>query len=213
VRTRFAPAAFLAAIAVLTILGLLVWIAALDGGGTSHDDASPSGAPATVPVAEAASGGSDAPAAGVSPADLLRAAALQPATNHEEYVEQRSAQLMELAMNDDQGSLNAILSEMTNSDSALRKAALRAAVEFDDRGVIPRLRQIASETEDPGEKKAILDAVNYLSLPTLTEYLQQHPANSRMVAASKERRLLPAKPGSPVNSPPTVTPSGDAGRQ
>src|SRR5204863_3452761 len=62
----------------------------------------------------------------------------QPATNdentplaqHQTYVEKRIEELTDLAMNDDSGSLDTILSELTNRDPQIRKAALEATIQF-----------------------------------------------------------------------------------
>ncbi|TAK97199.1 MAG: hypothetical protein EPO07_13770 [Verrucomicrobia bacterium] len=103
-----------------------------------------------------------------------RAAVTIMETNHEEYVEQRVAELMDLAMNDDANSLSAILTELTNPDKRIRKGALEAAVQFGDRTITPRLQELAAQTEEAEEKAALLAAVDYLNLPSLTEYLAGH---------------------------------------
>jgi hypothetical protein len=66
-----------------------------------------------------------------------------------------------------------ILSELDNSDREIREGALEAAIQFSDRSVIPRLREAADRTSDATEKEAILAAIDYLNLPSLTEYLEQ----------------------------------------
>lgn len=99
-----------------------------------------------------------------------------PQTNHAQYVYQRIAELNALAMNDDSASLDTILSELRNPDRRIRKGALEATIQFEDRAAIPRLKEIASETEDEDEKSELLAAADYLNLPSLTEYLAQQEA-------------------------------------
>jgi len=92
---------------------------------------------------------------------------------HKTYVEQRSSQLMEMAMNDDRGSLDTILSELGNRDPEIRKAALEATIQFGSRDAIPKLADAVSQTDDPSEKAALTDAIEFLKLPSLTEIRQQ----------------------------------------
>lgn len=98
---------------------------------------------------------------------------VQPQTNHSQYVHQRIAELNALAMNNDSASLETILSELRNPDRQIRKGALEATIQFEDRAAIPRLKEIAAETDDEEEKSELLAAADYLNLPSLTEYLAQ----------------------------------------
>ncbi|HEY5297908.1 MAG TPA: hypothetical protein VIK59_08275 [Verrucomicrobiae bacterium] len=137
---------------------------------------------ATAPVT-ASTTVATVPAAGIPAADPMPIYIPPPpiVTNdpaaHAKYVKQRTEELNDLAMNNDTDSRDAILAELrTNSDKQIRAAALEAAIQFDDRSVVPQLQQIADETEDPDEKADILAAIDYINLPSLTEYLADHPA-------------------------------------
>ena len=88
-------------------------------------------------------------------------------------IRKRIAELNDLAMSNDTNSLNTILSELNNSDKEIRKGALEAVIQFADRAAIPRLQEIADRTEDNTEKTALLEAIDYLKLPSLTEYLRK----------------------------------------
>src|SRR4029077_1299827 len=92
---------------------------------------------------------------------------------HQAYVEQRSAQLMDIAMTDDRPTPDPILSELSNRDPEIRKAALEAAIQFGSRDAIPKLADAISQTDDPNEKAAIADALEFLKLPSLTEIRAQ----------------------------------------
>ncbi len=84
-------------------------------------------------------------------------------------------------MNDDAASLNQILSELANRDPRIRKAALEATIQFGSRDAIPKLTDAATQTDDPREKAAITDAIEFLKLPSLTEVMQQQPNRGKVV--------------------------------
>lgn len=109
---------------------------------------------------------------------------------HERYVRQRIRELNDLAMNNDIKSRDAILAEVaTNSDKRIRAAALEAAIQFDDRSVVPPLQQIADQIQDPEEKSNILAAIDYINLPSLTEYLDANPSQSTNIGL----RMIPPR--------------------
>ena len=122
------------------------------------------------------------PAAPLVGADDSTATAPAPETlGYEAYVQQRIAQLNALATHDDPLAHGAILSDVTNPDKEIRHAALEAMIQAQDQSAIPRLREIAATTGDADEKAAILDAVKFMSLPSLTDSLavqDQNPAVS-----------------------------------
>jgi HEAT repeat protein len=78
-------------------------------------------------------------------------------------------------MSSDPASLDEILRELRNPDSTIRAAALAAAIQFGSRDAIPTLAQAAMETEDGNEKTNILEAIEFLKLPSLSEVLTQTP--------------------------------------
>ena len=102
-------------------------------------------------------------------------------------VEQRIAELGDLAMNNDPDSLNIILSELENPNREIRKGALEAAVQFGDRSAIPRMQEIAARTEDPAERADILAEIDYLKLPSLTEYLAARRASTPAAGQENSR--------------------------
>lgn len=102
-----------------------------------------------------------------------------PQAKHEEaYIANRVAELQDLGMEDDAGSLHTILSELNNGDATIRRAAVDAAVQFGSRDAIPNLTQAAAQADDPKEKSAILDAIEFLKLPTLADALAQSKSNA-----------------------------------
>jgi HEAT repeat protein len=88
-------------------------------------------------------------------------------------VAKRVAELQDLGMEDDSQSLNTILSELSNRDPRIRRAAVDASVQFGSRDAIPNLEDAAAQTDDPHDKAAILDAIEFLKLPTISEVLSQ----------------------------------------
>jgi hypothetical protein len=124
------------------------------------------------PVTERAAA---APGGGIPPKP---AATASTEDAHQAYVEKRTAELMDIAMTDDRANLDTILSELGNRDPEIRKAALDATIQFGSRDAIPKLADAASQTDDPNEKAALADAIEFLKLPSLTEVRQQQAANS-----------------------------------
>ena len=96
------------------------------------------------------------------------------------YAETRSSELMDLAMNDDPDSLHTILSELANRDPQIRKAAMQAAIQFNSRDAIPALMDAALQTDDPHEKAAIADAIEFLKLPSLDETMAQRKGDGAL---------------------------------
>ena len=114
---------------------------------------------------------------------------------HEKYVRQRIKELQALSWNNDTESRDAILSEVKNNpDKTIRAAALDAAIQFDDRSVVPPLQQIAAETQDPAEKQNILDAIDYINLPSLSEYLASQPPSTNGAPTPRGHHHLPQTP-------------------
>jgi len=96
-----------------------------------------------------------------------------PPDSAQEKIAMRIAELQDLSRNDDATSLNTIVSEVTNPDADIRKAALEAAKQFGSRDAIPGLRAIAEQATDPELKVEITKTIEFLELPSLTEVLAQ----------------------------------------
>lgn len=85
----------------------------------------------------------------------------------------RISELSDLSRKPDTASLQTLLSELSNPDQEIREAALDIISQSGNRAAIPGLIQAAEHTQDAAERKAILDAIEFLKLPTLTEVLRQ----------------------------------------
>jgi len=117
--------------------------------------------------------------------------------NHKAYVESRTGELLEMAMTDDPASLNTILSELTNRDPEIRKAAVEATLQFGSRDAIPKLTEVASQTDDPKEKAEIVEAIEFLKLPSLTEVIAEKGGVRKPVPKTAGVKPLRPKSKSP----------------
>jgi HEAT repeat protein len=88
----------------------------------------------------------------------------------EQTKEQKIEQLNELATNDDNESLSTILQELDNPDKEIRSAALEAAIQFGETtNTISRLKDLVNRTSDPAEQKTLLEAIEFIALPPISE--------------------------------------------
>jgi len=174
---------------VLLALGLLALLAL-----ASKTFRSPSAVPATETQLSAQANQGDAaipkrsPRNSAVPNSAVLSEAPDPAV-HQAYVERRVTELNNMAMCGDAASRDTLLSEMTNPDPAIRQAALAATIQFGDHSVIPRLKEIEAQTEDASEKQQILQAINFMSLPTLTEVRAQGRPVVDTVSGGNTNRL------------------------
>src|SRR5215472_5785570 len=88
-------------------------------------------------------------------------------------VEARVAELENLFGQQDSASLETFFSEIRNPEPEIRRAALDGITQSGVRDMIPRLNEVAAQTDDPEQKRTIKDAIDFLQLPTLTELLRQ----------------------------------------
>jgi HEAT repeat protein len=98
---------------------------------------------------------------------------------HEALVEARTDELRDLARKTDPASLETLLTELRNTDPEIRQAALDALSQSGNRDAIPRLQQVAAQTENPRERQDVEEVIEFLKLPTLTELLKQNAAQGR----------------------------------
>jgi hypothetical protein len=181
----------------------------------SADSRNSSGGPATAeqttpaqsPPASAA--GIDKPKPEISE---VRSASKDPAeepnaSNHQAYVEARSDQLMDLAMTSERSSFDIIMSELTNRDPQIRKAAVQAAIQYGSRDAIPKLMEVAAQTDDPKEKAEIIEAADYLKLPSLTEVMAARAATGGVVKSTGPRLNPRKNVRPPANAAPAPAPT------
>ncbi len=81
-----------------------------------------------------------------------------------------------------------IIAELQSPEESVWRGALEQAKQ-QDRPIIARLRQVADQTEDPAQKAAILDAIDFINLPSITDY----------VAGQKAMRAAEGLPDPPAS--------------
>jgi hypothetical protein len=137
------------------------------------------------------------------------AAAAPVATTNIMTDEQRQAainaetdRLQEWSMNDDPESLSNILADLTNPEQEVREAAIEAAEQFGGTNAIPILKNLAANDEDPKEKAALLEAANFLSLPSILDAagpITPAEREARRQARIQKRALNQDSPAPPNN--------------
>jgi hypothetical protein len=154
---------------------LLAGLAAVTGIYLIKHQGAPSSSAAPIAINEAKSTGPQTvpPIANVpSPAPAPIAAA--PVATNDLTPEQRqaaidaeTARLQQWSMNDDPESLSNILADLSSTEKEVRQAAIEAVQQFGGTNAIPILKNLAANDGDPKEKAALLEAANFLSLPSI----------------------------------------------
>jgi hypothetical protein len=128
-----------------------------------------------------------------------------PATNtltpeqRQTAIDAETARLQQWSMNDDPASLSSILADLTNSEKEIREAAIEAAEQFGSTNAIPILKNLAANDADPKEKAALLDAANFISLPSIFDGAQP------ITPAEREaRRQARMQKQAPNQNPPAA---------
>jgi hypothetical protein len=96
--------------------------------------------------------------------------------------------LRDLSTKDDPASLSAILRDLTNSEREIRLSAIEATKQLGNRDAIPTLRADVANTTDIGEQIALLEAADFLSLPTIADADVQQPKTPEQIQAAQQRR-------------------------
>lgn len=133
----------------------------------------PAAAPIAIIETKPAAPQTAPPITNVPPPAPAPVAAAPVATNaltpeqRQAAIDAETDRLQQWSMNDDPASLSSILADLTNSEKEVRKAAIEAAEQFGSTNAIPVLKNLAANDEDPEEKAALLEAANFLSLPSI----------------------------------------------
>ena len=94
-------------------------------------------------------------------------------------IEAETDRLQQLSMSDDPISLSNILADLTSPEKEIRAAAIEATKQFGSTNAIPALKAAAEASEDHEEKAAFLEAVDFLSLPSLDTVTMSPPETSK----------------------------------
>jgi CheY-like chemotaxis protein len=126
-------------------------------------------APAPAPVVTAAP--APAPVVTAAPAPVPAPAPVVKKTltpeERQAAIDAETDRLSALAMNDDPQSLSNILADLTSPEKEIRVAAIEAAKQFESTNAIPVLKAAAANAEDNQEAIAMLEAADWLALPSV----------------------------------------------
>lgn len=127
------------------------------------------------------------------------------AEEQEKLIETETERLQDLSMSDNPTSLPPILAGLTNTVKEIRQAAIEATIQFGSPDAIPALKAAAVATTDPQEKEDLLDAADFLALPSLTDFVKSLPPRNpdavqadQQLINEREKRNAQKYPGSPA---------------
>jgi CheY-like chemotaxis protein len=166
---------------------------------------------APAPAVSAAPAPTPAPAP--APAPVVVKKTLTP-EEHQAAIDAETDRLSAWAMNDDPQSLSNILSDLTSPEKEIRMAAIEAAKQFESTNAIPALKAAAANAEDNEEAIAMLEAADWLALPSadfnspvtksqLTPEQAQRIEQDRAKAQARRQEYLQQRAG---NQNPQSTP-------
>ena len=131
----------------------------------------------------------------------------------------------------DPATADLLLAKVTHKEPEVRKAAVEALVQLNATNAIPGLEQALGLTEDPRDKIALMEAINYLKLPEETtrppwvkapgpednvpppaDFAPAQKRDPSVPRAPRERKVRTRRGGSPAVAPGTqpVSPAPDA---
>jgi hypothetical protein len=159
-----------------------------------------------------------APVVSVAPPPAPVPVPAAPVSTNAPTPEQRQAaidaetdRLQQWSMDNDPASLSNILADLTNSEKEIRDAAIEATKQFGSTNAIPTLKAVAANTTDPDEQIALLEAANFLSLPsvnfdgsTTPKTPEQIQADAQRRAESKARRQAQMQNRAPTQNSPAA---------
>jgi hypothetical protein len=102
-------------------------------------------------------------------ADTSQPAASVSADARADAKQEQAADVFEAAASGDPAQLEFVYTQLSNAQPEIREEALDAIIQFAGRKAIPRLKQIADATGSVDEKTSILEAIEFLELPSMSE--------------------------------------------
>jgi hypothetical protein len=141
-------------------------------------------APNTAPASAAPT---PTPAPAPAPAPVVVKKILTP-EQRQAAIDAETDRLQEWSMSDDPASLSNILADLSNPEKEIREAAIEAAKQFGSSNAIPTLKAVAANTPDTEEQIALLEAANFLSLPSMTFGGPATPQTPEQIQAAAQRR-------------------------
>jgi HEAT repeat protein len=104
-------------------------------------------------------------------------------------IDAETDRLQDWSLSDDPGVLPNILADLSNPEKEVREAAIEATKQFGSSNAIPTLRAAVANTTDPEEQIALLEAVEFLSLPGISDSSVQLPRTPEQIQADQQRIL------------------------
>lgn len=77
----------------------------------------------------------------------------------------------------------AILDKFSNPELEVRQAALQALKEMNDTNAVPGLEKVAASLQDAREKVAVMDTIEYIKLPSVTQNVPPEYATNLVFAS------------------------------
>jgi hypothetical protein len=119
----------------------------------------------------------------------VRAPANNPTPEQERAaIDAQVEHLTQLSLKGDSASLPEILAALKNPDKEVREAALDAVTQVGDSNAIPVLKEASEMVDDPEEKVAFHEAMDFLAVPPLTFDASSPVSNPQPTAAAERRR-------------------------
>lgn len=176
--------------------------------------------PASAEVAPPAPVTASNALANIAPPPALATAATNVITpeQRQDAITAETDRLQEWSTSSDPGDLANILADLNNPEKEVRAAAIEAAKQFGSPSAIPTLKAVAATSTDPEEQTALLEAADFLSLPSITDAPgqpktpEQIQAQAQQQAAKDARRQAQMQRRSQnQNSQPPADPNSPTG--
>jgi hypothetical protein len=90
----------------------------------------------------------------------------------------------------DSDSIEGILAALASPDKETRVSAIERSKQLEDRSVVPRLQEAVERLDDVREKADLLAAIDFLNLPSLTEFQAARKSNLVSRSRSAPTRVL-----------------------
>lgn len=144
---------------------------------------------AAAPVAKPQTASSDAPAVpSLDSSDETRAIVISKELDEiHELVAQADG-------SNNPGIIATLAAKLANPERQVRDAALDGLKQLNDTNAIPGLKQAADNVKDPREKVAIMDVIDFIKMPGITENL---PINTNDVSTNATARVHPHRKHAP----------------
>lgn len=103
---------------------------------------------------------------------------IQSSEQQQAAIDAEIDRLQQFSMKDDPASLSNILADLTNPEKEVWKAAVEATKQFGSTNAIPILKAVAANTDDTREQITLLEAADFLSLPSVDFTSQERRNNN-----------------------------------